>query len=213
MTVKLHTMTQTLSKRPGPMNQNTAQRDDNWSTLLQAVAKQGDQQAFARLFDHFGPLIKGFCLSQSRHGLPDEAAEELVQEVMLKVWLKASSFDPHKASASTWVFTMMRNCRIDMLRRQSKHHNNAEELVAEDLWDENQDNQPFVRLEAARNRDHIQSAFTELPNEQKQALTQVYMQGKSHSEIANETGLPLGTVKSRVRMGLKKLQSHLGGRV
>lgn len=195
------------------MQPTNAERDDTWSLLLVTVGKKRDQAAFAKLFAHFGPLIKGFCLTQSQRGLPDEAAEELVQEVMLKVWLKADNFDPRKAAASTWIFTMMRNCRIDMLRRQSRHHNNTEELIAEDLWDESQDNQPFVRLEAARKSSSIHQAFNELPNEQKQALTQVYMQGKSHSEIAGETGLPLGTVKSRVRMGLKKLQTHLGGRV
>lgn len=195
------------------MIQSSAQRDDNWTNLLVTVGKYRDQQAFSQLFDHFGPLIKGFSLSQSQQGLPDEAAEELVQEVMLKVWLKASHFDPHKAAASTWIFTMMRNCRIDMLRRQSRHHSKTEELNAEDLWDEDQDNQPFLRLDASRNKTRVEGAFSELPNEQKQALTQVYMQGKSHTEIAEETGIPLGTIKSRVRMGLKKLQLNLGGRV
>ncbi len=191
----------------------TEVRDDNWSQLLERVGKHQDQTAYAALFAHFGPLIKGFCLSQSQQGLPDEAAEELVQEVMLKIWLKAKDFDPKKAAASTWVFTMMRNCRIDMLRRMGRHYNQAETLVAEDLWDEDQDNLPLVRLQASRNQAHVATAIDELPNEQRQALTQVYMQGKSHSEIAQETGLPLGTVKSRVRMGLKKLQTHLGGRV
>lgn len=195
------------------MIEKSLKRDDNWSRLLVAVGQEQDQEAFVDLFKHFGPLIKGFCLTQSSQGLPGEAADELIQEVMLKVWLKASRYDPTKAAASTWIFTMMRNCRIDMLRRQSRHYNDAQELFAEDLWDEATDNQPVVQLEQVRNKQQIHAAFEDLPNEQRQALSQVYMQGKSHSEIASETGIPLGTIKSRVRMGLKKMQQGLGRRV
>ncbi len=184
-------------------------RDDNWSQLLLRVGTHRDEQAFARLFSHFAPLIKGFCISNSNQSLPGEAAEELVQEVMFKVWVKAPSYDPSKAAASTWVFTVMRNCRIDMLRRNSRHQVNQEPIEVDDIWDESADNQPFVRLQQARDEDLVKNSFSVLPIEQKQVITQVYMQGKSHSEIAEETGLPLGTVKSRVRMGLKKLQANL----
>ena len=188
-------------------------RDDNWSKLLQRVGTFRDEQAFARLFDHFAPLIKGFCITNGNYALPGEAAEELVQEVMIKVWTKAPSYNPVKAAASTWIFTIMRNCRIDMLRRNGRHQAHLEPLEAEDIWDEDADNQPFVKLQQSRDEDLIQDSFAMLPPEQKQALTQVYMQGKSHSEIADESGLPLGTVKSRVRMGLKKLQANLARRI
>lgn len=191
------------------MINNSAERDDTWSNLLLAVARNQDEAAFARLFAHFGPQIKGFCMAQNNLRLPDEAAEELVQEVMLKVWLKAGSFDPTRAAASTWIFTMMRNCRIDMLRRQSRHYH-ADTVEADDLWDETTDFLPFAQLQSARDKTRIDTAFKELPAEQKQALAMVYVQGLSHSEIAGETGLPLGTVKSRVRMGLKKMKSLLG---
>lgn len=181
-------------------------RDDNWSRLLSVVGKSRDQEAFRQLFSHFAPLIKGFCLANPAQSLPGEAADELVQEVMFKVWTKAPYFDSSKSAAGTWIFTVMRNCRIDMMRRNSRHLVNSAEVEVDDIWDEELDHQPLVRLQQSRNADLIHASFAELPQEQKQALTQVYMQGKSHSEIAEESGLPLGTVKSRVRMGLKKLQ-------
>ena len=140
------------------------------------------------------------------YSLPGEAADELVQEVMLKIWTKSKSFDAKKASASTWIFTIMRNCRIDMMRKNGRHNINQDDIEVDDIWDDDIENQPFVSLQHARNETVIDKSLKQLPTEQKQVLAQVYMQGKSHSEIADETGLPLGTVKSRVRMGLKKLQ-------
>lgn len=187
-------------------------RTDDWSQLLKEVGSHRNEQAFSRLFQHFAPLIKGFCLSNGSHSLPGEAAEELVQEVMVKVWLKSPSYDPTKAAASTWIFTVMRNCRIDMLRRNSRHQINQDPIDVDDIWDDSSTNEPFVRLQQSRHEDMIQASFSVLPPEQKQVLAQVYMQGKSHSEIAEESGLPLGTVKSRVRMGLKKLNANLARR-
>lgn len=192
--------------------QLSEKREDNWSQLLFKVGKERDERAFAQLFEHFAPLIKGFCLSNSTHSLPGEAADELVQEVMVKVWTKAPSYDPLKAAASTWVFTVMRNCRIDMIRRNARHVNQMDAIEVDDIWDETTDNQPYVRLQQSKDEMRIGESLALLPVEQRQALTQVYMQGKSHSEIAEESGLPLGTVKSRVRMGLKKLQTNLGHR-
>lgn len=195
-------------KRP----QLASVRDDNWSLLLGRVGQQRDEAAFAQVFEHFAPMIKGFCLANANQRLPGEAADELVQEVMVKVWNKAPSYDAAKAAASTWIFTVMRNCRIDMMRRNSRHIIQNDSVEVDDIWDEAADNQPFVRLQQSRDEQMIKASFEDLPMEQRQVLTQVYMQGKSHSEIADETGLPLGTVKSRVRMGLKKLHATLGKR-
>lgn len=203
-------MTQSLMTHSETDRPPGGARDDNWSKLLTQVGKHRDQAAFSKLFAHFAPLIKGFCLANPAQSLPGEAADELVQEVLFKVWTKAPYFDSSKAAASTWIFTVMRNCRIDMMRRNSRHLVSSGEIEVDDIWDEELDHQPLVLLQQSRNADLIHSSFAELPQEQKQALTQVYMQGKSHSEIADETGLPLGTVKSRVRMGLKKLQAAIG---
>lgn len=187
-------------------------RDDTWSQLLTRVGDHRDENAFAQLFEHFAPMIKGFCLSNANQRLPGDAADELVQEVMVKVWTKAPSYNAGKSAASTWIFTVMRNCRIDIMRRNSKHTVNFDAIEVDDIWDEAADNQPFVRLQQVRDEQLVSASFEGLPIEQKQVLTQVYMQGKSHSEIANESGLPLGTVKSRVRMGLKKLHATIGKR-
>ena len=92
------------------------------------------------------------------------------------------------------------------MRKNGRHNINQDDIEVDDIWDDDIENQPFVSLQHARNETVIDKSLKQLPTEQKQVLAQVYMQGKSHSEIADETGLPLGTVKSRVRMGLKKLQ-------
>ncbi len=201
----------TMTDSKVPSHHSSAVRDDDWSLLLVKVGKERCQKSFAHLFAHYAPLIKGFYLQHTNTSIVGEMADELVQEVMLKVWTKAPTFDPCKAAANTWVYTVMRNCRIDLLRRSSRHSIASDPIGVEDIWDETLDHQPFVRLLQSRDKDMISNSFQNLPEEQKHALNQVYMQGKSHSEIAQETGLPLGTVKSRVRMGLKKLQASLTG--
>ncbi|MCK7597028.1 sigma-70 family RNA polymerase sigma factor [Microbulbifer sp. CAU 1566] len=184
-------------------------RDDEWSNLLLKVGRDRDRQAFERLFAHFAPLIKGFQFSRGGQSSAPEAADELVQEVMFRVWRKAPSFDPEKAAASTWVFTIMRNCRIDALRRASRQPDTDDSLEVEDIWDESSDNQPLVYLQQSRNRTSVTEGLSSLPAEQSHVIEKAYLEGKSHSEISAELGLPLGTVKSRVRLALKKLQSTL----
>lgn len=130
-------------------------------------------------------------------------ADELVQEVMLKVWQKAGAFNPEKAAASTWVYTIARNCRTDMYRRLQKFDT---ALRAEDLSVDEEGEEAFVTLHQKRNEDKIRGLIKELPLDQAQILTKVYMEGKSHSEVAGELDLPLGTVKSRVRLAMQKLQ-------
>jgi RNA polymerase sigma-70 factor (ECF subfamily) len=181
---------------------------DDWSRLLTQVGAQRDRQAFERVFQHFAPLIKGFHHSRSTQALNAEAADELVQEVMLKVWHKAPRFDQGKASASTWIFTIMRNCRIDMLRRNQRHQNRDNDVDVADIWDENLESQPLLFLQHKRNERDIADGLSALPAEQCHILEKAYMEGKSHSEISEELRLPLGTVKSRVRLAMKKLQAR-----
>lgn len=184
-------------------------RDDEWSALLVKVGTLRDRVAFERLFAHFSPLIKGFQFSRGGQSSAPEAADELVQEVMFRVWRKAPSFDPGKSSASTWVFTIMRNCRIDALRRSSRQPDTDDTLEVEDIWDESFDNQPLVYLQQSRAQVTVETGLSSLPPEQSHVIEKAYLEGKSHSEISAELGLPLGTVKSRVRLALKKLQSTL----
>lgn len=194
------------------MHQLGEKRTDEWSDLLGRVGKQQDQLAFKSLFDHFAPLIKGFCLNNTNQGFSSDAAEEIVQEVMLKIWQKAPSYDPSKAAASTWIYTVMRNARIDLIRRNKRHQTDSDPIDVDDLWDEDSDTGPVVQFQKIRDQEIIKESFKVLPSEQRQALTEVYMKGKSHSEVASETGLPLGTVKSRVRMGLQKIEAYLGSK-
>ncbi len=192
----------------GDRVQPEQRRDDDWSRLLVLVGDKRDRRAFEQLFGHYAPLIKGFHYSRNTQALAPEAADELVQEVMFRVWRKAPSFDPHKASANTWVYTIMRNCRIDLMRRGSRHVTDSE-VDVDDIWDESADNQPLINLQQRRNESEIAEGIKTLPADQSHVLHKAYMEGKSHSEIAQELGLPLGTVKSRVRLALKKLQTAL----
>jgi len=179
-------------------------RNDEWSECLALIAGQQDRAAFTRLFRHFAPLMKAFALSGSR--LSANHADELVQEVMLKVWQKAGAFDARKAAASTWIYTIARNCRTDLYRRLQKFDT---PLSAEDLVDTQEVDDAFVVLQQKRSRDKVRALVAKLPGDQAQILGKVYMEGKTHSEVAEELDLPLGTVKSRVRLALQKLQIQL----
>lgn len=176
-------------------------REDEWSVCLQQVADKQDRAAYTRLFKHFAPLIKAFALSGS--ALAAAHADELVQEVMIKVWQKATGFNPHKAAASTWIYTIARNCRTDMYRRLQKFDT---PVSAQDIWPDEVEEEPFVAVQQKREAEKISAMMEQLPHEQAQILAKVYMEGKSHSEVSEELDLPLGTVKSRVRLAMQKMQ-------
>lgn len=180
----------------------TGRRDDEWSVCLQQVAESRDREAFSRLFSHFAPLIKAFAINGS--ALAAAHADELVQEVMIKVWQKAKAFNPQKAAASTWIYTIARNCRTDMYRRLQKFET---PISADDIWpDMDESEELFAAVQQKRDEVRVREMLEGLPHEQAQILVKVYMEGKSHSEVAEELDLPLGTVKSRVRLAMKKLQ-------
>lgn len=172
------------------------------SRLLCDVAERKDRAAFAELFRHFAPRLKSYLL---RLGGTAGSAEELVQETMVAVWRKADRYDPLKASASTWIFTIARNLRIDAYRRD-KHP----EIEADDpaLAPE-----PAEAPDAAVGREQSAAQLTEaLANlsEADQALLRMsFFDDLSHSTIAGRLGLPLGTVKSRIRLAFGKLRSAL----
>ena len=172
---------------------------------LRAVAEGRDRRAFARLFAHFAPRIKAYL---RRLGLDDAQAEELTQEVMLTVWQRAHQFDPKKASPSTWIFTIARNRRIDAARRAPQAEFRPEEEATRIPREEPE----FSEAEIALVREKLERAIDELPPEQAEVLRRFYMEGRTHSEIADALGLPLGTVKSRIRLALEKLREKLGAR-
>ena len=182
----------------------SGRRTDEWSECLALIAANEDRAAFTRLFRHFAPLIKAFALAGS--SMSAAHADELVQEVMLKVWQKATAFNPEKAAASTWVYTIARNCRTDMFRRLQKFDT---PLSSDDVCPDQEGEEPFEMLQSKRNRERIREMMESLPHDQVQILAKVYLEGKSHAEAAGDLDLPLGTVKSRVRLALQKLQLQI----
>lgn len=181
------------------------QAPDPWQVVLCKVAEQRDRQAFAELFRHFAPMIKAFAMAKPYSSNPAQFADELIQEVMIKIWNKAKSYDPSVAAVSTWIFTIARNCRIDMIRKHSRHNY---PLDSDDFFEIEDHNTPapFQSLQQRNLEREMRAHFDELPIEQSQIIAKVYLEGKSHSEVAEELGLPLGTVKSRVRLALNKLK-------
>ena len=171
------------------------------SALIVAIAERGDRSAFATLFNHFAPRVKSYML---RLGADAQLAEELAQETMLTVWRRADGFDPARAAASTWIFTIARNLRIDAARRgqRMKHDDPFDESIAPDL--------PDAILSAAQDETRVASAIGQLPQDQARVIREAFFSDKPHSEIAAELGLPLGTVKSRLRLAMARLRGLLG---
>jgi len=170
--------------------------------LLSKVAAHGDRAAFADLFDRFAPRIRAYYL---RGGCPAAHADELVQEAMLAVWRKAGQFDPGRANAAAWIYAIARNLRIDALRRRQEP---TVEVEAPDRASEEPG--PDERLCGAQAALILRQALQDLPPEQVQVIRAAYFDDLPHSEIAAALGLPLGTVKSRLRLGLQRLRGRLG---
>jgi RNA polymerase sigma-70 factor (ECF subfamily) len=167
---------------------------------LQAVARHGDRQAFARLFAFFAPRVKSYLM---RLGADEAAAEDLMQDVMLTVWRRAPSYDPTLAGVSTWIFTIARNRRIDALRRGKRPAMDANEPALLPSAPPAPDN----ALAAQQWESKITAAIATLPAEQAQMLKLAYFDDRSHSDIAAALSLPLGTVKSRLRLAVGRLRS------
>ena len=174
---------------------------DEFGLMIQAVATTRDREAFARLFDHFAPRLKAYLM---RAGAPPGAAEDFAQDAMLTVWRKADLFDPQRASAATWIFTIARNRRLDALRRESRPLP-LPEIALEPEGPERPDDLLSEAQEAAR----LRAAMTGLPPEQLELLRLAFFQGEAHSEIARRLDLPLGTVKSRIRKAMIRLRTAL----
>ena len=183
-----------------------AAKEENWDQLIVKVGTDQDRQAFSKLFNHFAPYLKGFLLKSD--GVGPEHAEELVQETMLKLWRKAPTYSPSQAAASTWIYTIARNTRIDWIRKHYKE--NTTELTADDLYDNAETPSPYSSLIRVRNSRSIEEQLKTLPIEQQDVLRLMYFDGKSGQQIADALNLPLGTVKSRIRLALAKLKLSLG---
>jgi RNA polymerase sigma-70 factor, ECF subfamily len=170
--------------------------------LISTVAAHRDRAAFARLFDHFAPRLKSFMM---RKGAAPDTAEDLVQDAMIAVWTKCGLYAPEKGSVSTWVFTIARNLRIDRLRRE--HAVPVSELGDHDeTSDEPGSDEILNRAEEDR---LVSRALTKIPSEQREVLILSYVEDVPQSEIAKRLDLPLGTVKSRMRLAYRRLRQSL----
>ncbi len=186
--------------RPG-MNVRPASTPD-FSALIVAIAQRGDRAAFSSLFNHFAPRVKSYLL---RLGTTQEVAEELAQETMLIVWRRAAAFDPSRAAASTWIFTIARNLRIDALRRSRRPS------VGEDpSMEAPMPTLPDAAITAAQDEVRIAWAIEALSADQARVVREAFFSDKPHSEIATDLDLPLGTVKSRLRLAMARLRTLLG---
>jgi RNA polymerase sigma-70 factor (ECF subfamily) len=176
--------------------------EDAMSGHLRAIADRGDRQAFEAVFIHFAPRIKAYLM---RLGGDAVTAEEVTQETMVMVWRKAALYDPAKASPATWIFTIARNQRIDAFRRE-RHPEIDPEDPALRIDD---DPAADTVLETKQSSAEVSRAIAELATSERQLLTLAYYEDKSHTMISAELGIPLGTVKSRMRQVFRKLRSHL----
>lgn len=168
---------------------------------IAAIAKNKDKASFAALFEYFAPRVKSFLM---KGGTSAEQADELAQETMLTVWQRAGSFDPRRASASTWIFTIARNKKIDALRKLKRVSFEAEapELI------EDETPLPPERMMHAQETETIAGALEKLSPEQADLIRKSFFEDKSHAEIAKETGIALGTIKSRIRLALQRLRDE-----
>jgi RNA polymerase sigma-70 factor (ECF subfamily) len=184
------------------MDDRNARDDGEPARLIEAIARAQDRAAFTALFQLYAPRIKSFLM---RTGTSAETAEELAQEAMLTVWRKAGYFDGSRA-ASAWIFAIARNLRIDRVRRDRR----AQAHAIYDVLDQDEPELPD-RLLADAERDHrVRAALEVLSRDQLTVVELSFFQGRAHGEIARVLGIPLGTVKSRLRLALGRLRELLG---
>ncbi|WP_099866976.1 sigma-70 family RNA polymerase sigma factor [Pararhizobium haloflavum] len=180
----------------------TVELNQRFARLARAVADDRDKAAFCELFDYFAPRIKAYLI---RLGMENAQAEEMTQEVMIVLWHKAALFDHSKSSLATWLFRVARNRRIDALRRDRSALLDGEDPALRPAEPE----APDEVIAAERRDDRIRSAMAMLPVEQLELVRMAFFLGLSHSQIAERTNLPLGTVKSRIRLAFARLKSAL----
>lgn len=179
------------------LNKSDSNKRMMWVAQLVAIRDQQDQAAFAEVFAHFAPRVKSFLM---KSGASADVAEECAQDVMATLWRKAGMFDPTKASVSTWVFTIARNRRIDMLRKDRRPE--PEELT----WGPEPEPEQADVLALQQETEKLSAAMAQLPQKQRMLIEKAYFGDMSQSEIAAQTGLPLGTIKSRIRLALDRLR-------
>lgn len=177
-----------------------AQTDAN---LIKRIAEDRDKSAFRELYDRYAGRIKGAII---KGGAQNGEADEAAQEAMLAIWRKADTFDPARAPAAAWIFTIARNRRIDMIRRQKR----PEPDPNDPLYAPDPPVQPEAVVAAAKRDARVREALSELNDDQRTTVHLAFYEGLSQSEVAERMGSPIGTVKSRLRLAVTKLKAALG---
>ena len=176
------------------------------AAYLTDVASKRCKVSFSKVFGYFAPRLRSYALKQMGN---EALAMELVQDTMANVWQKAHLFNAEKGAPSTWIFTIARNIRFDMLRKQQ---NRKEDICAEDLWPvlcEQTAEPDEVPLDEQITLEQVGYLFEQLPDKQKVVIEAIYLEGKSQQEVADELAIPLGTVKSRTRLALQRLKEMI----
>jgi RNA polymerase sigma factor (sigma-70 family) len=172
----------------------------HWVARMKAVGLSKDQTAFAEIFRHFAPRVKGFLI---KSGADHALAEECMQDVMATLWRKAHLYDPARASVATWIYTVARNRRIDLIRKSRRPE--PEELA----WGPEAEPEQTDVLALQQDSARLAVALRDLPEKQRVLVERAFFGDLTHSEIAAETGLPLGTIKSRIRLAIERLRHSM----
>ncbi len=182
---------------------NVLNKNPDFSNLIAQIAENNSKDAFIQLFKHFAPRIKAYA---RKNGSSENESEDLAQETLITVWNKAKLFDSNKSAASTWIYAIGRNKRIDFLRRQ-KHPLPDYEDTLSDVVSSTQD----LVVENEQMFSILRSVVNKLPLEQSEVLKKSFFEGKSHTEISKDLSIPLGTVKSRIRLAITNIRKKMKG--
>ena len=187
------------------MGHNTAKKspglkENDLSSCLREIGLNQDKGAFSIIFRYFAPRLKSFFV---KLGCTETQAEEIIQEVMISVWTKANTYNSEKSSVSTWIYTIAKNKRIDKIRKEKKHYAvDSDESLEIPIPSKQED-----EILASELSTKITNTLKFLPQEQAELLKQSYFYEKTHTDIANDLNIPLGTVKSRIRLALSKMKN------
>ncbi|ASG65677.1 RNA polymerase subunit sigma [Idiomarina piscisalsi] len=188
----------------GSMNTTQTDAAERAAELLASIAETRSRAAFSELFRHFAPKLQSYATRQFGN---EQTAMDLVQETMTNVWHKAHLFKPDKGSPSTWIFTIARNIRFDLLRKNKKR---KDDISADELWpilsEQNDNLDDGYSLDNDVLMQEISQYYAQLPDAQRIVIEKIYIEGKSQQEVSDALGVPLGTIKSRTRLALKKLK-------
>lgn len=191
-----------VSRERMPVTSTLATSISEQTQWMLMVRDARDRAAFAKLFDYFAPRLRGMLM---KNGFGAAQADDVIQDVMLSVWRKAASFNPERANVSGWIFQIARNRQIDVIRKDRRPM--PEDLAMPESTDVDGEQVLGIEQEVA----NLRAAIARLNPEQRDLVQKAYLGELTHSEIQAQTGLPLGTIKSRIRLGLERLRHELKG--